>query len=81
LGTPLVSRCGFCKKLKPTYLALGASYSTHSKDVLIGAIDADEYQMFVHEHGYTVTWLYIGIADGMSVMRVWTCRYSKRPPR
>lgn len=46
--------CGFCKKLKPTYLALGASYSTHSKDVLIGAIDADEYQMFVHEHGYTV---------------------------
>ena len=23
------------------------------------------------------TWLYIGIADGMSDARVWTCRYSK----
>jgi protein disulfide-isomerase-like protein len=46
--------CGFCKKLKPAYLNLGASYSTHAKDVIIGAIDADEYQAFVHEHGYQV---------------------------
>ena len=25
--------------------------------------------------------LYLGIADGMSIARVWACRYSKRPPR
>ena len=25
--------------------------------------------------------LYIGIADGTSIARVWACRYSKRPPR
>ena len=23
-------------------------------------------------------WLYLGIADGMSIARVWACRYSKR---
>ena len=25
--------------------------------------------------------LYLGIADGTSIARVWACRYSKRPPR
>ena len=24
---------------------------------------------------------YVGLADGMSIARVWTCRYSKRRPR
>ena len=37
--------------------------------------------------GYLDTWqasgisVDIGIADGMSIARVWACRYSKRPPR
>ena len=35
-------------------------------------------KVFSRRHNY---YRHLGIADGMSVARVWACRYSERPPR